>query len=196
MLSTNGPTLNSHDQLRRRHFVCLFCCVCLAGLGCQTDEAQQPVLKENAVTEGDLAESNMERPKIEVTANPVDSGTRNTTVSPAVTRQELQLQLQRYKQNGQWHFGERVGGELAGTWRTVKGHDHPIVFGADGSYSEDFNGNMTQGLYAISDTGRVVAFSRWNGIGLGAHYQLDGKTLTGPNGPNPSERWVRSETGK
>ncbi len=62
MLSTNGPTLNSHDQLRRRHFVCLFCCVCLAGLGCQTDEAQQPVLKENAVTEGDLAESNMEQP--------------------------------------------------------------------------------------------------------------------------------------
>lgn len=195
-MSTNQLTCQANHRPRTRYLVCLFCCGWLAGLGCQKDDAQPQVLRKSAGTQRSQTESNKQQPEIELTANPVDSELPNTTAGPAVTRQELQLQIQRHKQNGQWHFGERVAGELAGTWRTVKGHDHPVVFGADGSYSEDFNGKMTQGLYAISDTGRVVAFSRWNGIGLGAHYQLDGKTLTGPRGPTPSERWVRSETKK
>ena len=193
-MSTNQLTCQANHRPRARYLVCLFCCGWLAGLGCQTDDAQQQVLRKSGGTDLSQAESNKQQPEIGVTANPVDSGLSKSNEGPAVTRQELQLQIQRHKQNGKWHFGERVAGELAGTWRTVKGHDHPVVFGADGSYSEDFNGKMTQGLYAISDTGRVVSFSRWNGIGLGAHYQLDGKTLTGPSGPNPSEQWVRSET--
>ena len=195
-MSTNQLAWPSHDHLRTGCLACFFCCVCLAGFGCGTDDGQQPVGGETAVTEGYSGESNIAKQAIEDTSTSVDSRRRDTTVGPAVTRQELQLQIQRHKSNGQWHFGERVAGELAGTWRTVEGRGHPVVFGADGSYSEDFNGKMTEGLYAISDTGKIIAFSKWKGVGLSARYRLEGGMLIGPNGPTPNERWMRIETGE
>jgi hypothetical protein len=50
---------------------------------------------------------------------------------------------------------------------------------------------MTAGVYAVSENNRVVCFSKWNGIGLGAHFTLVGETLTGPLGPNPAAQWQR-----
>lgn len=119
----------------------------------------------------------------------VESG----TAAAAVTRKDLDQRIANYNDTSAWHYGERTDGELAGTWMSVDGDGHHIVFGADGSFSTDFNGNMTTGLYAISDNGRIVAFSKWNGIGLGSHFMLDGKTLTGPKGPRPNAQWTRTE---
>ncbi len=113
------------------------------------------------------------------------------SAGPPATREDLQAYLDRFKSSDTWHFGERVPGELVGTWRTVKRRDQPVLFRADGSYSQDFNGNRAEGLYAISDSGKVVAFSKWKGTGLGAHYQLRGQHLVGPRGPIPNERWQR-----
>lgn len=175
---------------RALYLVC-FCVVLTSG--CSRSDPGQTTGVGGAGTNVDKAQSGEDQTGIESGANSVELD-EGAAAGPAVTREELEVQMERHGLNTQWHFGERVPGELAGTWRTVNRGEHPIVFGADGTYSEDFNGQMTKGLYAVSATGRVVAFSKWNGIGLGAHYQFDGITLTGPQGPNPSERWARVST--
>jgi len=111
-----------------------------------------------------------------------------------VTREELDDQLTRLNDTSTWHYGERAAGELAGTWTSADGDGHRIVFGADGSFSEAFSGKMTTGRYAISNNGRIVAFSKANGIGLGSHFWLDGKTITGPKGSKPKAKWKRTKT--
>jgi len=111
-----------------------------------------------------------------------------------VTRQDLDAWIARLNDTSTWHYGERTEGELAGLWTSVDGDRHPMVFGADGSFSEDFNGNMTTGLYAISDKGRIVAVSKWKGIGCSSHFRFDGKTITGPKGPRPNVQWKRTRT--
>lgn len=118
-----------------------------------------------------------------------DQGSANADV---VTRGELDAYRARFDDASVWHYGEGTDGELEGTWISVDGDGHRIVFGPDGLFSEDFNGNMTTGQYAISDTGRIVAFSKWDGISLGSHFQLDGETITGPKGPNPHAEWRRA----
>ncbi|MBC8876836.1 MAG: hypothetical protein H8E44_46000 [Planctomycetes bacterium] len=114
----------------------------------------------------------------------------------AVTRQDLDAWIARFDDTSIWHYGERTDGELAGLWTSVDANRHRIVFGADGSFSEDFLDNMTTGLYAISDKGRIAAVSKWKGIGCSGHFWFDGKTITGPKGPNPKVRWERTRTTK
>ena len=62
-----------------------------------------------------------------------------------------------------------------------------------GTFSEDFRGNMTTGLYAISADGRIATFSKWREIGLSSHFKFDGQTITGSKGPMPSVEWKRIE---
>jgi len=112
----------------------------------------------------------------------------------AVTRQDLDDWIARLNDTSTWHYGERTEGEIAGSWTSVDGNRHRMVFGANGSFSEDFNGNMTTGLYAISDKGRIAAVSKWKGVGRSCHFWFDGKTITGPKGPNPNVRWERTPT--
>ncbi|CAN5292880.1 hypothetical protein BH23VER1_BH23VER1_12390 [soil metagenome] len=113
-------------------------------------------------------------------------------------RKGLDKQLARYKsvpyiEVKEWHYRERKAGELEGTWICEGGSDK-AVFGADGSFSESFDGKMTKGLYAISDDGLIVTYSVREGGGwLGGWYRLqsDGKSLTGPKGPIPNAVWRR-----
>ena len=167
-------------------FVCL-----IIGLGCHNEKGESEdsfriqQRSENLKTQTDRGRSVQHNDT--VTAPPPKQG-------PAATRPELDAYLSKHKNPGKWHYGERVKGELAGTWEIAGKGGQRVVFGADGTYRENFNGNMTRGLYAVSDEGRVVAFSKWNGIGLGAYYRLEGEVLVGPNGPNPRERWLRKKT--
>ena len=115
------------------------------------------------------------------------------------TREDLDKYLANFGDATNWSYGERTPGELAGTWVSVDDGGHRVVFdanGCQGAFSEDFNGNMTAGLYAVSPDGRIVAFSKWNGIGLGSRFKFEGQTITGPRGPNPSAQWKRIQTTK
>lgn len=119
---------------------------------------------------------------------------QNQQPETPATREELDSYLSGFGNAGSWNYGERVIGELAGTWISTDGDGHKIVFnenGKDGSFSEDFNGAMSKGVYAISNNGKIVAYSKSGGVGIGSHFQFDGKIITGPKGPNPSASWER-----
>ena len=119
---------------------------------------------------------------------------KNNVADIAVTHADLDSQISRSKDQSTWHYGERTPGELAGIWTSVDGSGDRLVFGADGSVSEDLAGNMTQGVYAISDKGRILSFSKWNETGLRSHFWLDGEKIRGPRGPIPNAYWERVET--
>ena len=141
-------------------------------VGRSTVSRNQTVLQKNAVRKA-------------VTQHAVDR-------SPA-TRKDLDNFIGKSRTTATWHYRERAEGELAGTWISTDGNGHILVFGAGGEFSRSFSNNMTTGLFAVSDEGRIMAFSKWDGIGLGSHYRFDGKTITGPQGPNPLVRWVRTK---
>jgi len=112
----------------------------------------------------------------------------------SITRKDLNKNLARYKDITSWHYGERKTGELVGAWISDDGDRYKIVFGEDGSFSEGREGQMTTGLYAISDGGLIVTCSaRQGGPTLGSWFQLqpDSKTVTGPKGPRPRVVWKR-----
>jgi len=112
----------------------------------------------------------------------------------AITRKDLNKNLARYKDIASWHYGERKTGELLGAWISEDGDRYKIVFGENGSFSEGHEGQMTTGLYAISNEGLIVTCSaRQGGPTLGSWFQIqpDGKTLTGPKGPRPRVVWKR-----
>ena len=114
-------------------------------------------------------------------------------VTPA-TRAELDAFLAKFRSDKNWTYGEAEPGQLAGSWVDVESGGNEIVFdvdGVSGSYAQQFGEDMTAGHYAVSENNRVVCFSKWNGIGLGAHFTLVGDTLTGPRGPNPTAQWKR-----
>lgn len=124
-------------------------------------------------------------------------GTRAHSAPAGTIRGDLEKWLQRFNDNTRWRYGERCPGELAGVWMPVDGSAAPLVFGADGSFSEAFNGRMVSGLYAISETGRIATFCRSsNGGALGSHFQFDGCTIKGPKGPDPEAAWTRVGTTK
>ena len=123
------------------------------------------------------------------------AGTRSTPVdtTPA-TRSELDRYLGKFRSEKNWTYGERQPAQLSGTWVALDSDGNRVVFDVDGvpgTFGQDFAGNMTAGVYAVSENNRVVCFSKWNGIGLGAHFTLVGETLTGPLGPNPAAQWQR-----
>lgn len=163
---------------------CLLVC-----LGCASDPP--PAVRANADKQSsERQEKSVQNPTSEQPASEaISDGGADTR---PVTRLDLDTYIARFKDTSAWHYGERTPGELAGTWTAVDGDGHRIMFGADGSFSEDFNGNLTTGLYAISENGRIVAFSKWNGIRLGAHYTLDGDLIVGPKGPQPKAKWSRT----
>lgn len=108
-----------------------------------------------------------------------------------ITHADLAGDIAKSKDNSQWHNGERTDGELVGTWTAADGTGHPLIFRADGSFSEDLAGRMTQGVYSISDNGRILTYSRANGVGLRSHFTLQRDTIRGPRGPKPSAIWKR-----
>ena len=55
--------------------------------------------------------------------------------------------------------------------------------GVEGTFSSDFNGNRSVGVYAISETGRVVCYSSWNEIACEHTTQIRDGVLTGSRGP-------------
>lgn len=120
--------------------------------------------------------------------------TQGTATNKPVTRQELDQYRASFKSASAWHYGERADGELAGVWTSVDGDGHRISFdldGVKGSFRGDFNGNPAVGLYSISDDGLIVTYSKRNGVGIGTHFRVDGQTIIGPKGPNPSAQWKR-----
>ncbi|MCH2183024.1 MAG: hypothetical protein MK108_13555 [Mariniblastus sp.] len=187
-------------HLRIRLIACLLGTGGMLGLGCQGEVRPGNASKSGAdhAAEQGQAERAQSRQAVEGREENQELASQDATTNevaqagPPATRKELETYIERFKSTDTWHFGERVPGELVGTWRTVKRRDAPIVFRVDGSYQQDFNGNPSEGVFAISDSGKVVAFSKWNGIGLGAHYQLDGRNLIGPHGSIPNERWQRT----
>ena len=162
----------------------LFAILCA---GCGTDPADSA-----SQSEGDASDDASSAAVTDVTdADQQDDREYGTT--DVVTRADLDQYMANFEGESGWIYGERTEGELVGTWISVDGDGDRVVFGADGSFSEDFIGKMTTGLYAISDTGKIVAFSESGGVSLGSHFQLDGETITGPKGPNPSAEWRRAE---
>lgn len=126
-----------------------------------------------------------------------DKGTvaaENQPETPVMKRADLDNYKSIFKGQTGWTYGERTPGELAGTWRSVDQNRHGLVFDVDGvpgTFSEDFAGTMTVGLYAISSTGKIVTVSSAKGASLGSHFQLNGDTITGPRGPDPSVEFRR-----
>ena len=112
--------------------------------------------------------------------------------SPA-TRQDLDDFIGKSGMTATWHYGERTAGELAGTWISTDGNGYLLVFGANGQFLQSFTDNMATGQFAVSDEGRIMAFSKWDGTGPGSHFWFDGQAITGPRGPNPLVRWVRTK---
>lgn len=180
--------------------LCLFLCT-----GCQTDT---PLTSGSSNQDA----ANHESANQDAVDASTDSGTKiNSQESEAagrktlqgaaelrpVTPKELSQHLARFANVSVWHYKERTDGELAGTWVSQDGDRSRLVFdvdGAKGTFSEDFNGNMTAGLYAISDDGLIATYSKWNGTGLRSRYKLDGQTIVGTKGPNPSAKWKRVDT--
>jgi hypothetical protein len=122
--------------------------------------------------------------------------TKDGGKAESAVKKKLEKFMARYKDVTVWHYRERKAGELEGTWVSRDSGGDKLVFGADGSFSENFGGEMTKGLYAISDKGLIVTYSESEGGGsLGGWYQLqtDGKTLTGPSGPRPDAVWIRAK---
>lgn len=123
-----------------------------------------------------------------------DDQSVNTVNSASISRQDLDEYLAQFGNATGWTYGERSPGELAGTWASLDGDGHQLVFnagGSEGAFSESFNGKMTSGLYAISPEGKIVAFSKSNDVGVGSHFKLAGETIIGPKGPNPNAQWQR-----
>ncbi|MEC8474565.1 MAG: hypothetical protein VXZ38_07945 [Planctomycetota bacterium] len=110
-------------------------------------------------------------------------------------REELQKYLERFNDETNWKFNERHPGELKGQWRTVDKNDSMLEFnlnGVEGTFSSDFNGKRSIGVYAISEAGRVVCYSSWNDIGLRTHFKLERGLLTGSRGASPRVQWKRT----
>jgi hypothetical protein len=155
--------------------------------GCEP--STPPSDKTNATTDQSAKNSSSSH---QGAANKLTS-TEQGSDADVATRAELDEYAAAFTKNAIWHYGERTAGELIGIWESVDGDEHRIVFGADGHFSEQFNADMTTGLYAISDSGQIITFSKSNGVGLGSRFQLDGKSITGPKGPKPNARWERTQ---
>ncbi len=143
---------------------------------------------ENAVIEGSVRRDR----KVENTTGPIGDGASSD--EKPITHSDLAQFIARSKDQSMWHSGERTVGELVGTWVAVDGSGHPLVFRADGSFSEELGGNMTEGVYSISDAGRIFTYSKSNGVRIGSHFRFDGKTLRGPRGPKPLAEWTRASS--
>ncbi len=110
-------------------------------------------------------------------------------------REELQKYLERFKDETNWTFNERHPDELKGQWRTVDKNDSMLEFNlndVEGTFSSDFNGKRSIGVYAISESGRVACYSSWDDIGLRTHFKLEKGFLTGSRGPSPRVQWKRT----
>jgi len=167
-------------MVRAHSVVCLFFFFCI---GCETNAPQV-----------DLASSGNQSTAGREQSFENGSSLQQATIESAkggalVTRVHLDDWIARFDDQSNWNYGERTDGELAGTWASVDGDGNRIVFGANGSFSTNFVGNMNSGLYAISDMGRIVAVATPGGS---YHYWFDGKTITGPKGPNPNAQWKRT----
>lgn len=127
-------------------------------------------------------------------ASEASTSTSTSTVPP--TRADLDGYMARFDQSLPWTYGERVPGELAGVWVSDDPEGDPIEFevdGVPGTFSEDFVGHRTVGLYAIASDGKIVTVSRYGEASLGSHFQFHGDTITGPQGPNPNVTWHRQQ---
>ena len=142
----------------------------------------------NAVIEGSVRRDR----NVENTTDPIGDGASSD--EKPITHADLAQFIARSKDQSRWHNGERTVGELVGTWVAVDGSGHPLVFRADGSFSQKLGGNMTEGVYSISDAGRIFTYSKSNGVRIGSHFRFDGKTLRGPRGPKPIAEWTRASS--
>ncbi|MGB0596530.1 MAG: hypothetical protein ACPGLY_07575 [Rubripirellula sp.] len=180
-------------MVRAHQFFRLLALWCLCCLGCQ--DQPSPAIDGLSGNQASVirqqSEGSEQSGARDAGASGVDVMDENDVT--VVTREDLDQKLARLSNVSGWHYGERTPGELAGTWVLADGDGAPLVFGANGSFRQDFNGHLTTGLYAISDSGRIVTFSKWNDIGLGSHFWFDGKTIIGPKGPLPKVEWVREE---
>lgn len=170
---------------------CLY--LCLSGCG---------PMHEGSQTQTNTAPKQSSKPKADNGIHPTMGASQATgqNTAPLLTdslspREELQKYIERFKNETNWTFNERHPGELRGQWLTVDKNDSMVEFnlnGVDGTFSSDFNGKRSIGVYAISETGRVVCYSRWNDIGLRTHFQLERGFLTGSRGPSPRVQWKRT----
>lgn len=167
--------------------ILLLCSLLYTGCGDDSDDSAP-------ITESDTSED----VSSELVAESIGAelqGEQSDATTDVVTLGELLDYVKRFDDGTVWHHGEETDDSLIGTWISTDGDGHRIVFGADGSFSEDFNGRMTTGLFAVSDAGKIVAFSKSQGVGLGSHFQFGGETITGPKGPDPQAEWRRANAG-
>ena len=102
--------------------------------------------------------------------------------------------MKSFRDEKNWTHGERTPGELAGIWTPDDGSDKQMIFEVDGmpgTYAERFQGRVVNGIYAISESGKVVAVARGGGISIGSHTRLQDNVLMGPHGPRPLVHWRR-----
>ena len=155
----------------------------LAILGCNTEESNRALPVTNEPEEN--AEGLTSIP-------PIDS--EAWTDASLSLRDELDAYLEKHRIESDWTYGERTPGELRGSWATVDRSDSLIIFdlnGQAGVFSQDFNGHRSVGLYAVSRDGQIIGYSKWNDIGRGSRWKIEGVELVGPRGPSPKVRWRR-----
>ena len=159
-------------------------------------------MHEGSQTQKNTAPKRSSKPEADNGTHPTKEASQETGQNTArlltvnlSPREELKKYIERFKDETNWTFNERHPGELQGQWRTVDKNDSMVEFnlnGVEGTFSSDFNGNRSVGVYAISETGRVVCYSSWNEIGLRTHFKLERGVLTGSRGPSPRVQWKRT----
>lgn len=159
------------------------CC----GLGCQ--QADSVSLNVNDSDSNSNQSATDDDTTIKESSN--EESAQQERADIVVSLDDLKARLEMFPNEVNWTSGERTPGELAGKWVSQDQDQEVVIFHADGSFSEDFNGNMTTGFFMISDSGRIATLSSWKDVQLGSHFQFDGETIVGPKGPLPRVEWKR-----
>jgi len=180
----------------RFHLAIIVYCLCFFLAGCG------PVQEGSRAQKNTAAKLGPETGEEEVTSSTTDASqeeginTAHRLTDRLSAREELQSYLDVFEDETNWTYNERKPGELKGQWRTVDRNDSMLEFninGVEGTFSNDFNGNRAIGVYAVSETGRVVCYSSWNDIGLRTHFKLERGLLIGSRGPSPRVQWRRTD---
>ena len=159
-------------------------------------------MHEGSQTQKNTAPKRSSKPEADNGTHPTKEASQETGQNTArlltvnlSPREELKKYIERFKDETNWTINEGHPGELQGQLRTGDKNDSMVEFnlnGVEGTFSSDFNGNRSVGVYAISETGRVVCYSSWNEIGLRTHFKLEMGVLTGSRGPSPRVQWKRT----
>jgi hypothetical protein len=94
---------------------------------------------------------------------------------------------------------EELKEALVGKWVSDDADKIPVEFGADGSFrlalykcgSADWKWQMAEGIYVVSDDGRVKYEAKLGGLAVKGQFTMKDGTLIHPTGANYQTRWKK-----